>query len=128
RLEAGHLVAVFPEGRLRPSGAPAKVAPGAAFLARRGRRPLVPVAVRVTMRGSQRPEAFVRFGAPLDPARKDLGEALQAALDDLVQGLDAELAACDPERTPPGYDRWLAGHASTDRRMAWGVRLWGRQA
>ncbi len=128
RLAGGHLVAVFPEAGLKSAGSPTALAPGAAFLARRGRRPLVPVALRVTMRGSQRPEAFVRFGPPLEPDRPDLAAALAGALADLVQRLDAELAACDPERPPPGYRRWLAGRASTDRRMAWGVRLWGRQA
>ncbi len=128
RLAAGHLVAVFPEAALRPSGPPAALAPGAAFLANRARRPLVPVAVRVSVRGQQRPEAFLRFGAALAPDAPDLERALADALDVLVRSLDADLAAADPEAPPAGYTRWLSGRASTDRRLAWGVRLWGREA
>jgi len=128
RLEAGHLVTVFPEAALRPSGPPAPLAPGAAYLAARSGRPLVPVAVRVAVRGQQRPEAFLRFGAALAPDTPDLERSLADALEALVGSLDAELAVADPEAPPAGYRRWLSGRASTDRRLAWGVRLWGREA
>jgi hypothetical protein len=128
RLAAGHLVAVFPEAALRPAGPPAGLAPGAAYLAARSGRPLVPIAVRVAVRGQQRPEAFLRFGSALPPDHPDLERALADALDALVRGLDAELAVADPEAPPAGYVRWLAGRASTDRRLAWGVRLWKREA
>ncbi len=128
RLGAGHLVAVFPEAALHPAGPPARLAPGAAYLAARSGRPLVPVAVRVAVRGQQRPEAFLRFGSALPPDHPDLERGLAEALDALVRGLDAELAAADPEAPPAGYVRWLAGRASTDRRLAWGVRLWKREA
>jgi len=127
RLAGGHLVAVFPEAALRPSGPPAPLAPGAAYLAARARRPLIPVAVRVAVRGQQRPEAFLRFGSALAPDAPDLERSLADALDTLVRSLDAELAAADPEAPPAGYTRWLAGRESRNRALAWGVRLWGRE-
>lgn len=127
RLAAGHLVAVFPEAALRPSGPPAPLAPGAAYLAARAGRQLVPVAVRVAVRGQQRPEAFLRFGSALAADAPDLERSLANALGALVGSLDADLAAADPEAPPAGYTRWLSGRESRNRTLAWGVRLWGRE-
>ncbi|MGO3885912.1 MAG: carotenoid biosynthesis protein, partial [Mycetocola sp.] len=58
---------LFPEGSLhagRGVGTPGR---GAAWAAQTSGAPLVPLAIRVRLRGGQRPEAYLRFGKALDP-------------------------------------------------------------
>ncbi len=126
RLEAGHLVVVFPEGRLRAAGAPGELAPGAAYLSRRSGCPVVPVALRVVLRGGERPEAFVRVGRALPPGSDPPDAEVERTLAAVVARLDADLGTTDPEAEPAGYGRWLRGRRSTHRRLAWGTGLWGR--
>ncbi len=100
-LGAGHWVVVFPEGRIEPLGEVRRVQPGAAWLAQRSGAALIPVALRVVLRGQQRPEAYLRFGAPVLAA--NLPEALRREL----ALLDAELSSSDPEEPLAGYLRWV---------------------
>lgn len=94
---AGAWVVVFPEGALQPAGPPRELRPGAAWLARQAGVPLIPVALRVGLRGRPRPEAYLRFGLPTTAG--GLAEALAREL----AALDADLAAGDPERPLAGY-------------------------
>jgi 1-acyl-sn-glycerol-3-phosphate acyltransferase len=119
RVRRGALGVVFPEGRLRPPGPPGPLAPGAVRLAAWARAPLRPVALRVTLRGLQHPEAFVQIGPVV---RSD--EELRAALAREVADLDAFIADADPERVPAGVEVWLRGAASPDRRARRFERLW----
>lgn len=93
----GAWVVVFPEGALQPAGPPRELRPGAGWIARQAGVPLVPVAVRVGLRGRSRPEAYLRFGAPMTA-----GE-LPGALARELSALDADLTAGDPERPLAGY-------------------------
>ncbi|MFC5848384.1 lysophospholipid acyltransferase family protein [Deinococcus petrolearius] len=104
---AGAWVVVFPEGDIRPAGPPGHLQPGAAWLARQAGVPLVPVALRLALRGAERPEAFVRFGGPAGAAE------LSAALARHLAALDADLRAADPDGPPAGYLRAVRGRAST---------------
>ncbi len=99
---AGAWVVVFPEGRIGP-GPLQPLHPGAAWVARTAGVPLVPVAVRVVVRGARWPEAYLRAGIPCEPA--GLEEALKAVLNDL----DTALHTADPERPLPGYTQITAG-------------------
>jgi 1-acyl-sn-glycerol-3-phosphate acyltransferase len=126
RVRAGALLVIYPEGAIGAPGPLAPLWPGASYLAARSGRPLVPVAVRVALRGSQRPEAYLRVGEAIPAAHPDAAATLAEALAASLARLDAELMGADPEGVPPGYARWLRGAASTDRRTAWGVRWWGR--
>jgi 1-acyl-sn-glycerol-3-phosphate acyltransferase len=119
RVRGGALGVVFAEGELRTAGPPGPLAPGAARLAASAGAPLRPLAIRVTLRGAPRPEAFLRLGPVLDPPRE-----LDEALGRLVGDLDATLAATDPEATPPGMDAWLRGRRAPDRRARGFERLW----
>lgn len=94
---AGAWVVVFPEGALQPAGPPRVLRPGAGWIARQAGVPLVPVALRVGLRGRPRPEAYLRFGAPTTAG--GLAEALAREL----RTLDADLGAGDPERPLAGY-------------------------
>jgi len=119
RVRGGALGVIFPEGELRAAGPPGPMAQGAARLAVLAEAPLRPLAIRVTLRGAPRPEAFLRLGPILEDPQD-----LDASLARLVGDLDATLAATDPEATPPGVDAWLRGRRGADRRARGFERLW----
>lgn len=125
RVRHGEILIVFPEGELRASGATGPLHEGVAFFARHADVPVVPVAMRVTLRGASRPEAYVRFGTPLPPG-DDLLVRIASGLDGLLDEIDDLLAATHPEDVPPGATRWLGGTASTRERTSWWERLWRR--
>lgn len=118
--QAGAWVVVFPEGELRVAGSLGPLRPGAGWLAGAAGVPLVPVALRVTMRGSQQPEAHLRFGSPVQASE------LQAALARELALLDAELSGSDPEQPLAGYLRLSAARGSQNERLAGAARLLAR--
>lgn len=101
---SGAVLVVFVEGRLRPPGPVVSVRPGATWLARRSKAPVVTVATRVVLRGQQAPEAYLDI-APQGVNGGDLPA--------LVAALDRELASSDPELPLPGF-----------RQVVRGVRSW----
>ncbi|BDP43077.1 1-acyl-sn-glycerol-3-phosphate acyltransferase [Deinococcus aetherius] len=107
----GAWVVIFPEGTLHPAGPPRGVQPGAAWIARTAGVPLVPVALRVTLRGAQHPEAYLRFGRGVEGT--DLGNALTREL----AALDAELRESGPEAPLAGYLRLSGGRTSAQERL-----------
>lgn len=121
-VQRGAWAVVFPEGAIRPAGAPAALQPGAAWLARASGRPLVPVALRVVVRGAQWPEAYVRVGTPCGPA--DLADRLRHE----VAALDEELRHSDPDVPLPGYVPGVQGRGSVHDRVSWPARLLSRMA
>ncbi|WP_245872743.1 lysophospholipid acyltransferase family protein [Deinococcus planocerae] len=108
---AGAWVVVFPEGALQPAGPLRGVQPGAAWIARTAGVPLVPVALRVTLRGAQHPEAYARFGRAVE------GPGLEDALTRELAALDAELRESDPEAPLAGYLRLAGGRVSAQERL-----------
>lgn len=123
RVRRGALGVVFPEGRLRAPGPPGPLAPGAVRLAAWAHAPLRVVALRVTLRGLQHPEAFVQIG-PVVGSDDELRDALAREVADL----DAFIAGCDPEDVPPDVEVWLRGAASPDRRARTFERLWSDES
>ncbi|GAA4004722.1 1-acyl-sn-glycerol-3-phosphate acyltransferase [Deinococcus rubellus] len=107
-LQAGSWVVVFPEGRIETPGKVRRVQAGAAWLAGASGAALIPVALRVVLRGQPRPEAYMRFGQAV--SGPDLPEALQAEL----ELLDAELLGSDPEQPLAGYLRFVGGPSGRD--------------
>lgn len=75
KAQAGEWVALFPEGEMRYPGPLGPLREGANWLARKAGVPLLPVALRVVLRGYEHPEAFLWVGRPLPPGG-DLGRAL----------------------------------------------------
>ena len=116
-LQSGHWLVIFPEGHLEPLGVIRRVQPGAAWLARASGAALIPVALRVVLRGQPRPEAYLRFGPAV--AGPDLPQALQAELD----LLDAELSGSDPEEPLAGYLRLTGGPSVGSGQPDWPSRL-----
>lgn len=107
-LQTGSWVVLFPEGRLETPGKVRRVEAGAAWLAKVSGAALIPVALRVVLRGQPKPEAYLRFGQAV--AEPDLKSALQAELD----LLDAELLGSDPEQPLAGYLRFVGGPSFQD--------------
>ena len=119
RLRGGEDVMIFPEGELRAVGRVKAVEPGLAFLAERAGVPVYPVALRVTVRGAEHPEGFLLLGDATPP--EQVGDALNT----LLETLEAELSAADPEAPLPGFTLWSGGAQSTHERTAWVGKLLG---
>jgi lycopene beta-cyclase len=124
RAAAGSWVLVFPEGRVRTPGPLGPTRDGAAAIARWARVPVVPLAIRVVMRGGERPEAYLRFGTPL-AAGVDAAQ-VRDALVALLARLDDDLAAApDPEAPLPDYAPWWRVAVRSDERVVRWRRWWG---
>ncbi|ULR39937.1 lysophospholipid acyltransferase family protein [Thermus sp. NEB1569] len=118
RLRRGEWVALFPEGALVYPGPLRPLRRGAGWLAERAGVPLLPVALRVVLRGFEQPEAFLWMGSPLAPE-----EDLAGALGGLLEGLDALLAQTHPREVPEGFRQVLRGRRSLEERILPLVRL-----
>ncbi len=107
-LRAGRTLVIMPEGRMLGAGPLGPLRGGAGRLAAEAGVPLVPVALRVVMRGSQYAEAFIDIGTPVsaDDLAPVLGQSL-AELDEL-------LAVTPATRDLPDYRRVVAGRGSVD--------------
>ena len=110
-LRAGRVLVIFPERDLRAPGPVGPLAPGAAWFAEQAPAVLVPVAVRISNRGHQYPEAYVDLGEPV------AGAQLATALADRLARLDARLTDGDPRQPLPGYHRLVSGRRSWDERL-----------
>lgn len=128
RLARGDALVVFPEGELRPPGRVFGCYEGAAYFAAASGVPLVPVAIRVALRGAQAPEAYLSIGEALGVAkgsdRAGLTRRLEDRLNAMITDTDAAVLEHDPERALPGFERWLHGQRSTHERTAWLEGLW----
>lgn len=118
-LRAGRTLVIMPEGRLVAPGPLGPVRGGAGRIAAAAGVPLLPVALRVVLRGSQHAEAFVDIGCPI--AAEALGPAMAEALRDL----DRAVATADPEQPLPGYRAVVRGRRSVDERIA-ALTTWRR--
>ena len=118
RLGRGEWVALFPEGAMAYPGALRPLRRGAGWLAGKAGVPLLPVALRVVLRGYEHPEAFLWIGKPLPP-----GEDPAGALGGLLQELDALLARTHPRDVPEGFREVLRGRWSLEEWIHPLVRL-----
>lgn len=113
RLRTGEVVAIFPEGELRPAGPLGQLKRGAVWLAEKAGVPILPVASRVWLRGYENPEAFLLVGETLPSDLSELKKALQSLLSELDQ-----LHALTPPREPlEGFSLILRGRRSLDERI-----------
>ena len=110
-LREGRTLVILPEGELLGPGPMRPLHRGAGWYAEHTSAPLVPVSLRVVIRGQQHPEAIVDLGTPV--RGEDLAEAMATqltALDDLI-------ATADPREPLPGFRQVLAGRRSFDERI-----------
>ena len=119
-LGRGEVLIVFPEGELRPPGPLGGLNRGVVWFAERAGVPVVPVASRVVLRGHELAEAYLVFGAPIEPDLRLLREQLERMLAEL----DDQIRTAPAEEPLPGFELRLAGRRSTHERMAaWGAAL-----
>ncbi|GGJ46419.1 lysophospholipid acyltransferase family protein [Deinococcus roseus] len=111
RLKADHALIVFPEGALNPAGLVQNLRPGVQWFAHHANCAVVPLALRVVLRGHQHPEAFVLLGAPCSP------DQVQENLNLLISELDGMLSTSDPERPLAGYHSIMRGVGSDSERL-----------
>lgn len=121
-VRAGRVVVIFPEGELLPAGPPGRLRRGAARLACDAPGALLSVAVRVSVRGHQAPEAYVLVrpvdhDGGVDITTSRLADALRAGLAEL----DGALATADPRAPLPGFRTVVRGRRSWDERIAPGL-------
>ena len=121
-LRSGGWAVVFPSGEIRHPAQVGPLQPGAAWLAGKERAALVPVAVRVVLRGAQWPEAFVRVGDPC------AGPELEAALEHVLAALEADLRAAPAGLPPAGYRLLMPGRESRHDRVDLASRVLARLA
>ena len=121
-VKGGSALVVFPEGALGRAGGAGDLQPGALFFGAHARVPVVPVALRVTLRGAPRPEAYVAVGTPLAPDAASM-DVLRERLDALLSEVDHALAAAHPEEAPFGARAWLVGRSTTRDDRAWWERV-----
>ncbi|WP_420595670.1 lysophospholipid acyltransferase family protein [Deinococcus sp.] len=119
-LKSGHWLVVFPEGRIEPLGRLRQVEGGAAWLSKMSGAPIIPVALRVVLRGQPKPEAYLRFG------RAAIGPELPNTLQHELDLLDAELSQQDPEQPLAGYLRLTGQSSLHDERIDLPTRLLAR--
>jgi 1-acyl-sn-glycerol-3-phosphate acyltransferase len=114
RLKRGEMVLIFPEGTRTENGEIQPLKPGFIALARRGRVPLVPVALAGAYDAWPRQQRFPRRGV----VNVDIGEPITAAevaeMDDatLIEQLQSRIEAC--------HDRACHDRASRSRRQQQG--------
>jgi 1-acyl-sn-glycerol-3-phosphate acyltransferase len=105
-LRLGAAVVVFPEGRLSPDGRVQEFQRGIGALARRGRAPVVPVAIDGSIRAWPKSAKWLRcgdvriaVGAPIDPPGAG-GRAADEAFSDAVRTAVVALKATLPPPRP----------------------------
>ncbi len=125
RLKEGWVLQLFPEGEMRQAGRVEKVEGGLEFFARRSQAPVIPLAIRVVLRGAERPEAFLVLG-PVLQGDEAVAERFATAINSLLGELDAALLAWHPEALPPGFASWFPTSRRFDERVASLGRLWRR--
>ncbi|MBV1850131.1 lysophospholipid acyltransferase family protein [Catellatospora tritici] len=117
-LARGRTLVIFPEGELRPAAPPGPLSPGAAWYADRAGLPLLSVAVRVVLRGHDRPEAYVSCTEV--PAKGRIAHTTERLTETLAQdlaNLDGQLAVADPRTPLAGFRRVVAGRVARDERI-----------
>lgn len=124
-LERGDGLILFPEGELTAPGSVAALRPGLAFLANKAEVPVLPLAIRVVLRGVRLPEAYLLFGAPIEVS-DDLEGSVRTRLDALLDDIEHRLAHTHPEDVPEAAVPWLRGRPTTQERVGWWERWWGQ--
>ncbi len=107
-LRSGRTLIIMPEGRMRGAGPLGPLRGGAGRIAAQAEVALVPVALRVVMRGSQYAEVFIDIGEAVT------AEELAPVLGRSLAELDQRLASADATEILPGYRKVVSGRGSVD--------------
>lgn len=113
-LQAGKVLLLFPEGEVGPATQVQNLQAGAVWYAKVSKVPLIPMALRVWVRGQEAPEAYAWLGQPTEANP----QALQEALNSLLSQLEALNSSHPAEEALPGFTLAMVGKRSTHERMA----------
>lgn len=116
-LAQGRALVIYPEGELRPAGPIDGVSLGAAWYARRARVPLWAMAVRVVLRGHNRPEAYVRFEPVMSDGTEAVTTEMLHELDSALSAIDKLVSCTEPRLPLPGFSPIVRGRRSPEERM-----------
>lgn len=111
-LREGRTLIILPEGELLGPGPMRPLHRGAGWFAQHTDAPLVPVSLRVVIRGQQHPEAWVDLGEPVAP------EGLEHAMGTQLAALDELITTADPRDPLPGFRQVFSGRRSFDERIS----------
>jgi 1-acyl-sn-glycerol-3-phosphate acyltransferase len=92
RAAGGGGVWIYPQGRLE-SGDPQRLHSGYVHAARRAKKPIVVVALRLAFLESQRPDAFVDIAPALNAHDANLSARALETLRERLSGIDSKIAA-----------------------------------
>ncbi|MEM6428386.1 MAG: carotenoid biosynthesis protein [Deinococcota bacterium] len=124
-VQAGELLAIFPEGEICPAGQVGELKRGVQFLAERTGAAICPVVMRTVMRGGQYPDMIVDIGTPVTGSSQEMSlqETLQQAFNNQLAEIDSLVLKNDPEAPLPGFDLWFQGQSSFHTRVGWLAKL-----
>ncbi len=125
-LKRGQLMQIFPEGEMRYVGYVRTVQSGLEFLATKTQAPVQPLLLRVVVRSSEQPEAFIILGAAIHKEPQEMAAAFKVAINQLHDELETLLADVHPEAVPPGFEPQLPKRQRFDERLRWLGKLWRR--
>lgn len=125
RIQQGHILLIFPSGDMQQGGLKYSHE-GVAFLAEKSCAPVYPLALRVVMRGAQKPEVFMVLGERLEPSptRQDLLLKMENAVNNLLVQLEQQILQTHPEAKPEGFESWLAPPLRFDQKIARWQAFW----
>lgn len=111
-LRAGRTLVIMPEGRMTGPGPLGPIRGGAGRIAQAAGVPLLPIALRVVVRGHQHADVFVDIGAPVPPA------ALADAMSGALVRMDLAISATDPDEALPGFRPVVRGRQSVNELLS----------
>ena len=125
RLKQGHILQIFPSGDMQ-QGKIKNSHQGVAFLAEKSGLAVYPLALRVVVRGAQKPEVFMVLGEKLkyQSHGAEFVTQLEDKINDLLESLDNTILNTHPEAKPHGFEAWLLPRLRFDERMAKLRKLW----
>lgn len=125
-LGQGHAMQIFPEGEMHYGGYVSQIQPGLEFLVAKTQAPVQPLLLRVVVRGSERPEAFIVLGEAIHHEPGEVATGFTAVINQLHDELESFLSDLHPEATPPGFEPQLPPRQRFDERLHWLGKLWRR--
>ncbi len=125
RIERGHILQIFPSGDMQ-QGSLKNSRQGIAFLAEKSKAPVYPLALRVVVRGAQKPEVFVVLGQKLEyhDNRTVFIEQLEEAVNTLLESLEQTILNTHPEAKPQGFEVWLNPALRFDQKIVKFEKFW----
>ena len=110
------VLVIFPEGELSAASKLTQIEKGLDYFSEKAKIPVVPLAMRIVLRGAQLPEAFLNFGEPI-AFSPNLSADYISSINALLTDLEADISTFPPEEPAEDYLVWKAPKPRFDERM-----------